>query len=368
MDPALAAALQQMQAQLQQQHQQDLAALQQQMQQQLHAAAAAAAQAAAQPAPHPAAAHVAAPAAAPRIDRPRLAAPPPYDGRAATLDDWLSTLARQFAWYGASMQADDERIRFATSHLQGPAWEWWDTQGAGRPTTWTGVQDALRRRFQPVNSAELTRAKLLALTQGKASVHEYVDSFRRLLVRVPSMSEDDRLFQFLRGLRPSIATQLRVQGVVKLDAAIELAVRVGSLQDLGMGAAATSSASASSAAHSPMELDAMLEGVEGLEKETGTAGASSSADGPVTHAELRQLLNAMRDERAGGAGATNANNRARFGQGRGPPRIAHLTPDQVREYMDAGKCFGCGSKDHQSRQCHRRKVTPDGKVSWPSSN
>jgi hypothetical protein len=362
MDPAFAAALQQMQAQLQQQHQQDLAALQQQMQQQLHAAAAAAAQAAAQPAPHPAAVHVAAQAAAPRVDRPRLAAPPPYDGRAATLDDWLSALARQFAWYGASMQADDERIRFATSHLQGPAWEWWDTQGAGRPTTWTGVQDALRRRFQPVNSAELTRAKLLALTQGKASVHEYVDSFRRLLVRVPSMSEDDRLFQFLRGLRPSIATQLRVQGVTRLDAAVELAVRVGSLQDLGMSAAATASVSASSAAHAPMELDALLDGVEGLEK--GTAGAGSPTDGPVTHAELRQMLNAMRDERNRGA----SNNRTRFGLGRGPPRIAHLTPEQVREYMDAGKCFGCGSKEHQSRQCPRRKVAIDGKVSWPSSN
>jgi hypothetical protein len=37
---------------------------------------------------------------------------------------------------------------------------------------------------------------------------------------------------------------------------------------------------------------------------------------------------------------------------------------QVQEYMDAGKCFGCGSTDHQSRKCPKRKEGANGRVSW----
>ena len=175
------------------------------------------------------------------------------------------------------------------------------------------------------------------------------------------MSEADRVFLFLRGLQSSIATQLRVHGVTTLDAAIAMAVRIGSLRDMHTGGAAPSPSPSSSHA---MDINAMLDGVEGLEPDTHSH--PDARDAPVTRAELQQLLNAMRDERrpgGAGRGAGAGGNRGRS-QPRGPPRIAHLTPQQVSEYMDAGKCFGCGSKDHQSRQCPLRKVGADGRVSW----
>lgn len=295
----------------------------------------------------------AAPAAAAGPPRgQRLAAPTPFEGSSSTLDDWMAAMQRQFEFYN---MPDGERVRFASAHLHKSAWDWWSTL-ANRPNSWASLKVALIARFQPVTSAETARAKLIALSQGKQSINEYVDNFRRLLARIPDMGLADQLFQFIRGLRPALATQLRVQGVTTMEDAINLAVRVGSLSDMG---ASQQSQSASSS--SPMDLDA----IEGLEADTS---ATSVEEAPVTRAEFQQLLNAMRDSRrTGGAGSnsssSNNGNNGRFAP-RGPPTIPHLTPDQVKEYMDSGKCFGCGSKDHRSRQCPKRKVGADKRVSW----
>jgi hypothetical protein len=165
------------------------------------------------------------------------------------------------------------------------------------------------------------------------------------------MGEDDRLFQFLRGLRPAISTQLRMQGVTLMEQAISAAVRVGSMLEMG-SALAVSVPTPSAAAPAPMELDAMLSGVEGLEPET--QGSSSSSTDTVTRAELHKLLNAMREDRRG-AGAGHNKGGGSY-QPRGLPRVQGLTPEQVKAYMDAGKCFTCGGSDHRSRQCPKRSA------------
>jgi hypothetical protein len=288
----------------------------------------------------------------------RLPPPASFEGRATAIDDWVADLTQQMEWYATPA---GERVRFAAAFLRGAARDWYGTLGAA-PASWPEMQAALRGRFQPVNSAESARAKLIALVQGKRSVNEYVDDFRRLLVRVPTMDADDRLFQFTRGLNPQIATQIRVQGVSNLDAAIAMAVRIGGLRELG-ACAASSSSSSSGGSGAAMELDAM-DSIEGLEADT----SAPAADAPVTRAEFQQLLNAMRDGRRGGAssstGSSSSGGNGRRFAPRGPPTIPHLTPEQVKEYMDSGKCFGCGSKDHRSRQCPKRKVGADGRVSW----
>src|SRR5664279_3544277 len=36
--------------------------------------------------------------------------------------------------------------------------------------------------------------------------------------------------------------------------------------------------------------------------------------------------------------------------------------------MDAGKCFGCGAKDHISSKSHNRKVGADGRITWSNKS
>ena len=317
----------------------------------------------------PQAQHVAAPAPH-RAPEPRMPPPPAFDGAAGSLDTWLVKMDQQFYFYGYSDTDHAPRIRLAVMALGDAAFEWWGHTPAGsRPATWTAFVAALRTRFQPVTSADVARDQLMQLHQGKGHVNTYIAAFRKLLMRVPDMSAADQLYHFRRGLKPPLAARLLETNTTDLEAAINLAARVGTL---GEAVAAQSSSNTSSGA-SHAGGDAMqLDAIEGLERETRTS-EGSGAGAPAQIAELQQqmqqLLAAMRSQRApagagAGAAAAASNPRGAGRFGRGPPRIPHLTPVQVQEYMDEGKCFGCGSKEHQSRGCPKRRVGADGKVTW----
>jgi hypothetical protein len=313
--------MQQMQA-AQQQLQQQLAAQQQQQQQ-------------VQPAPQ-----------LPRGPHMRIAAPPSYDGRIGALDLWLSSMLQQFDYYAYHDDAD--RIRNAVVLLTGAARDWWQ-QLAAKPAAWDELVVDMRERFQPIDSAQTTRTKLLALQQGKASAAEYVNAFRRLVGGVAStMAPEDQLHQFKRGLNPSIAAIINLHGITTLEDAEKLAVRASAT------AVAPSSSPASSSS-APMDVH----NIEGLDAETGSA---DNADAPVTQRQLHQLLAAMQNQRRG-----ESDRREKSAPLKGEPRplpvIKGMTPAQVKEYMDAGKCFGCGSDAHMSHWCPKR-VVKDGKVSW----
>ena len=344
----------------QQQPQPDLAQLMQFMQQQqlqlqqlqaqLHAQASPGASSASSP-----------PALAPRTERPKLPAPPAYEGRAAALDDWEAELNQQFEWYGTI--AEGERLRFAAAYLKGTARDWWTHLPAAEKATiasWPLLVAALRRRFQPVTTAEMARARLATLTQGKASVHEYVTAFRKLMMSLSDMAEADRLFAFTRGLKPAIATQLRIQGVKTVDAAIEMAVRMGSMGEFAALTAVPSTAAPSNGA-APMDLDEL--GIEGLEKETdaatgsGTATIPSTGEAPVTRAELQQLLAAMQEQRRPHrqSGAAPAGSSPMHRDEAGRLQYGSLTQAQMDAHFAAGTCFKCGKAGHQARKCSKKQ-------------
>ena len=208
----IAVALQQMQQQMQQMqlhHQQQIASLQQQI----------------VASPHSIPAVVAA------SDKPRLLAPPAYDGRTVGgVDLWLRELRKQFAWYGIAMQGDAERIRFAAAHLTAVALDWWESLEQNAPTSWIQFEEQIKSRFHPANSADAARAALDGLRQQpKQLVHEYTAEFRRLLLAVPKMEEGDRVFRYVKGLQSRLAGLVRLQAPKTLADAISLAARVDGL-------------------------------------------------------------------------------------------------------------------------------------------
>ena len=298
-----------------------------------------------------------------RAERPRLPPPSQYDGRsAAALDGWLRELQQQFDWYSAI--DDATRLRFAGALLKGTALDWWSSLAepgappagvappsspdSSKPTTFVEFVARLRGRFQPIDSAQTARVQLDDLRQGpKQSVQDYISSFRALLVRVPDMSEGDRVHRFIRGLRAQIATQLRVNGVSTLDASIAMAARVGSIAEYGVAVGSGASpASAAASSHG----DAMdLSNVEGLERESTTDAYGDRASAPVTQGQLAELLNAMRNDRSSG--------RSKDSKAGGKDIVAaiakrfKLTAEQVREHFDKGQCFNCDGTGHSSRAC-----------------
>lgn len=291
----------------------------------------------------------AAAAAAPHAHRVKIPAASNFAGTANHLDGWLREMRQQFDYY--QYTADDVQVAMAAAQLRGSALDWWAALPSAEQNplraSFAAFEQALRARFQPINSAQTARLALDSLRQSaKQSVADYISSFRRLLVSVPSMSEDDKVHRFVQGLRSTIQQPLIVHGVDTLDKAIAMASRVGSL-----GQYAASSAAAAAQSHG----DAMdLSNIEGLERQTDESSTEDSA-APVTRAELQkmhqQLLAAMQQQRGSGG------KRPPFGRGdrRGPPRVPGLTEQQVRERLDGNLCFVCGEAGHRKYDCPQNK-------------
>ena len=340
------AALYQLQGQLRTQ-----AVQQQQLQQQLAVAQAAA----------PTVAHAPAPVAVPHAHRVKIPAASNFAGTANHLDGWLREMRQQFDYY--EYNADTVQVAMAAAQLRGSALDWWAALSSPEQSplrsSFVAFEQALRARFQPINSAQTARLALDSLRQGaKQSVADYISSFRRLLVAVPDMSDADKVHRFVQGLRCAIQQPLIVHGVDTLDKAIAMASRVGSL-----GLYAASSAAAAAHSHG----DAMdLSNIEGLEQQTDENSTGDPA-APVTRAELqairqlsqqqfKQLLNAMQYQRGAGAG-NRGGKRPPFGRGdhRGPPRVPGLSDEQVRERLDGNLCFMCGEAGHRKYDCPQNK-------------
>lgn len=298
---------------------------------------------------------------APRGPQPRLAPPPMYGGSAHALDAWVREMRKQCDFY--ALTTADARIRFFCAQLTGAALDWWSAQTTEQRAAHSATEDAfvqaLRARFQPVNSADTARRQLDELQQGpRQSVHEYISAFRRLLSAVPDMSDADRTHRFLQGLRPALQTQLRIHGVDSLDDAITKAARIGSLSQFAAGAAAASHLSATAARGDAMDVSNLeLHGIEGLESPTTGEDEPSASHGDdvVSRSELRQLLQqqhqqllAVMQQRRGGQKGKPAQ---RGRGGGGSTIVPGLTDEQVRQRYIDGQCFACGQSGHRKADC-----------------
>ena len=290
----------------------------------------------------------------------RIAPPPVYSGAEGKLEAWLSAMRQQFNFYSLD---DAGKVRLAAAVLAGPALTWYEGElSEGQPPAqWAVLEAALRARFQPVDTAERATSEMMLLTQGRGSVHTYVDRFRSLAILAPRMDEGTRTQLFIRGLNADVAKMIRMHGVTTLSGAITAAVRIG-------GAEASVAASHAQ----PSRLS--LLGIEGLEQET-SADAPSAAEGAPqsvaqqVRAALQEHLAAMQQQRRGrGAGASSGGGRGGKSQHRAPARFPHLSDEQRRAYMAAGQCFGCGSTAHRADACPRRKEDKEGNVTWPQGN
>ncbi|KAL0292386.1 UNVERIFIED_CONTAM: hypothetical protein Sangu_3254400 [Sesamum angustifolium] len=104
----------------------------------------------------------------------------------------------------------------------------WDMETANRERieTWEVLKKELKDQFLPCNTSWLARESLRNLKH-TGTVREFVKEFSSLMLDVRDMSEEDKLFNFMAGLKPWAQTELRRQGVKDLPTAIAAADRLG---------------------------------------------------------------------------------------------------------------------------------------------
>lgn len=275
---------------------------------------------------------------------------------AQMVESWLYSLDRQFI--ACNTNTDAGRIAYATAMLEKNALDWWmyterqsAAGGPAAPSTWASFCAALIQRFRPINDERVARDKLLSLRQ-TGSVAQFATAFQTLLLKVPDISDAERLHRFIAGLKPTIKTQLLISNPKTLEEALEMAERIDHITYSVSGRVAAPVFNRNGP--TPMELGALAD-------DEGYGGDEEYHDQP--HAEdevlelkeqlaaLQEQLNAMwQQDKVKRPSASAA------APPRRPSRPSDLTPEQRQRCIDERLCFKCFGAGHSARGC--RKVRP----------
>jgi hypothetical protein len=149
-----------------------------------------------------------------------------------TLNNWTSSM--EVYHRAAKVYTVQEQLELAGACLSGTAVDWFNKvfwPSIGPHTTWNDFVDALRKRFEPVDSETTARARLNTLRQGKYSVTGYTNMFTDIIGRVGPMNDKDQYEHYVNGLRKEISDALRLHMVgrpLQLAAAMALAFEIES--------------------------------------------------------------------------------------------------------------------------------------------
>ncbi|CAL9078870.1 unnamed protein product, partial [Musa textilis] len=91
--------------------------------------------------------------------------------------------------------------------------------------TWDDLKRELRTQFLPKNTEFIVRRKLRQLHQ-TTSIRDYVKQFSALMLDIQDMSEKDKLFSFLDGLKPWAQQELHRQNITDLVGVIAAVERL----------------------------------------------------------------------------------------------------------------------------------------------
>lgn len=132
-------------------------------------------------------------------------------------------------YFKAARVPEGEKVRITSMYLTGDANKlWWrrrmeDDAYAGRPTIerWEVLKKELKDQFLPCKTAWVARDSLKKLKH-TGTVREYVKELSSLMLDIKNMSEENKLFNFMSGLRWA-QIELRRQGVKDLPSAMDAA-------------------------------------------------------------------------------------------------------------------------------------------------
>ncbi|KAL0331236.1 UNVERIFIED_CONTAM: hypothetical protein Sangu_1669100 [Sesamum angustifolium] len=139
--------------------------------------------------------------------RLRIPEPKAYGGArdAKEVENFLFDMEQYFL--AANVEDEVRKVSTATMYLTGDAKLWWHTKYAEiqanqvRLDTWALLREAIREQFFPEN-VEYNARRALRKLEHTGSVRDYVKTFSALMLDIRDMSEKDKLFTFMEGLKP----------------------------------------------------------------------------------------------------------------------------------------------------------------------
>ncbi|KAA0033331.1 uncharacterized protein E6C27_scaffold845G001500 [Cucumis melo var. makuwa] len=158
------------------------------------------------------------------VTKVKIPEPKPFCGvrDAKALENFTFDLEQYFK--ATNTVTEEAKVTLAAMYLCEDAKLWWRSRymdiQEGRCTidTWDVLKKELRSQFFPENVEILARQKLRDLKH-TGSIREYVKRFAGLMLDIRDMSEKDKVFCFVKGLKPWAKTKLYEQMVQDLTSA-----------------------------------------------------------------------------------------------------------------------------------------------------
>lgn len=281
--------------------------------------------------------------------------PPNFRGNsrddATDVSTWLHTVNDYFT--AGKMFADDERIDYVSTMLEGDAAVWWRftrlrPDPATIPSTWASFSEALRSNFELINSIEAVRVAFASVRQ-VTTVQAYAARFRQLMIQLPHVDNADALFRFVNNLKVGVKTQVKIHDPRTLDDAINMAERIDTITYQPSVGRATGTSSFYSGARD-MELGAVEEQDEGEPWYEYLEAA---------HPEMHEQLSAILASRFRPASTRQPP------PGRTSFSASPMTPAQKELAVKNALCFSCMKPGHAAHECTLRVGHPKGRA--PSS-
>ena len=163
------------------------------------------------------------------VGKIKISEPKPFCGArdAKALENFIFDFEQYFK--ATNIVAEEAKVMLATMHLSEDAKLSWRSryvdiqEGRCVIDTWDNLKSELHSQFFFENVEILARRKLRELKH-TGTIREYVKQFARLMLDISDMTEKDRIFSFVEGLKPWARTKLyeqRVQDLVSTYATVE---------------------------------------------------------------------------------------------------------------------------------------------------
>src|SRR5207249_9072074 len=93
---------------------------------------------------------------------------------------------------------------------------------------WDKFEDLLTKKFKPVNAVKAAHDKLASLKQTE-SVKAYNDLFLGTILEIPTISEEEQLDRYIRGLKEKVYIEVELREPSNLKEAMHIANRYNTI-------------------------------------------------------------------------------------------------------------------------------------------
>ena len=206
----------------------------------------------------------------------------------------------------AGLDKDKQGVYHITSYLEGDAAIWWrhycqqvDDGQAPEPRNWEELRKLMLEQFQVFNHVTDVRDRYVNLRQ-TGTVHSYITRFRALVLELPGETEEQKIYFFLRGLKPEIQARTRTLKPSTLARAMDIADEADRANSHAFG-------------HTGRFNKTLV-------RESRSLNGPGSSNGPQ------------------------------------PMQIGAISPYEQQQLRQQNRCFYCRKQGHQAKDCLKKKA------------